>query len=513
MSMTINNGTGRASGSAQTNWLAPVATRADLPMTGNHDGDTRMINDENVAVTWDDTSNTWVDIRGDVYIRPLQGIPATDMDQATQDKLALAHDHANKAVLDGITQTDIDKARGSVQSIVAGVNVSVSEDADGNVTVSAAGGGTAGVQSVTAGSTSIVIGGTASDPTVDVAQSIKDGSAKGATAVQSLTAGSTSVVVGGTATAPTVDVAQGVKDSVTNSHTHANKAVLDKLTQSGAEASIDVSKIANAVQGLIAGTNVTVSGPDANGKWTVNSTASGGSTAPDPTPEMARGQMPGTRKTVTVPSGGAIPRTLYTVPAGVVAYVEHYFAVNTLSTAQTADVKLNGTAIFSRSVAANSSDGDRLGWVLTAGDTLTSANSNVPITLTVVELDAATYPHLKRAIVSVPAQVETTLLTCPAGKTVRLIAEGAGASSTGALVGLMLTAVSTSISNVSVNLTADATTAAADSNAIGAFSTVSSGTQSRLLTPVSLTAGQTLKLRQYGGATYAANVIISYLEV
>lgn len=101
MTMSVTPyGSGGGSASANTNWLAPVATRADLPMTGNSDGDTRMITDENVAVTWDDQSGVWVDIRGDVYIRPITGIPVSDLDQPTQAQLAQAHSHANKGEID-----------------------------------------------------------------------------------------------------------------------------------------------------------------------------------------------------------------------------------------------------------------------------------------------------------------------------------------------------------------------------------------------------------------------------
>ena len=51
---------------SETWWLAPVSSYADLPLTGNTDGHIRLTKNTNDVYRWDGISNEWVDIHGDL---------------------------------------------------------------------------------------------------------------------------------------------------------------------------------------------------------------------------------------------------------------------------------------------------------------------------------------------------------------------------------------------------------------------------------------------------------------
>ena len=54
-------------GKAAPVWKPEVDTFADLPLTGNQDGDLRLVNDEDTVYTWDASSSSWKK----VYSTPL----------------------------------------------------------------------------------------------------------------------------------------------------------------------------------------------------------------------------------------------------------------------------------------------------------------------------------------------------------------------------------------------------------------------------------------------------------
>lgn len=120
---------------ADNHWRSPVATKTDLPTTGNEDGDLRLVLDTNEVYVWDATNSNWELIGANdtnVDWMHLQNKPSTfppephthteaDITDLSKDwseitnkpstyppephSHAELHTHSNKTVLDKITET------------------------------------------------------------------------------------------------------------------------------------------------------------------------------------------------------------------------------------------------------------------------------------------------------------------------------------------------------------------------------------------------------------------------
>lgn len=96
----------------------PVDTKDELPLTGNHDGDTRVVKSESKSYIWSDELNKWLGDR-DIYTKTLSSRLVLGIDAQTEIKT-----HIPVGVIDGIVSID------TVSLTVNGVEQIPSRDYD-----------------------------------------------------------------------------------------------------------------------------------------------------------------------------------------------------------------------------------------------------------------------------------------------------------------------------------------------------------------------------------------------